>query len=283
MTGTDMRPPATGSPATPPLGFDESHSLLTPEAAFDPLSVSLLDAESADPAEVVSMGLPEFVVAEARANGVPAPPVRICASPDSLAEAVAVMRLLRRGQDTPATNLTLTAAHATLAVPANRRALTGLAEDGVRVRTCQEVMPDMITLGTTVGVVTVKDIDGTRRVRVFRSPHKVDHMLRWQFSQWYRSAALEELRDVLDILDNPMRVEVMAHLSAGTKDEVAARGLNVSVRTYHRHVAAIMSTLGVHARFAAGMRAQQTGLSALCSMVRKGRPPTQTSPDAPGP
>lgn len=264
--------------------FDADSPQLTPEAALDSLSVSLLGAEPTRLPEVAPVDLPAFVLAEVRASGGTAPPVRICASADALPEAVRVMSLLRRGQDSPATNLTLTAAHTTLAVPANRRALTGLADDGVRVRTCQEVIPDMITLGNAVGLVTVKDLDSTRHMRVFRSSHKVDYMLRWQFSQWYRSVGLEELQDVLDILDNPIRVEIVAYLSAGTKDEAAARSLNVSVRTYHRHVAAIMSTLGVRSRFEAGMRAQQTGLSTLCSMVCQSPGPLGgTSSDAPRP
>lgn len=49
-------------------------------------------------------------------------------------------------------------------------------------------------------------------------------------------------------------------LSTGLTDEVAARDMGVSLRTYRRHVAEIMRALGANSRFQAGARAVEFGL-----------------------
>ncbi|MFC5216347.1 helix-turn-helix transcriptional regulator [Streptomyces coerulescens] len=54
--------------------------------------------------------------------------------------------------------------------------------------------------------------------------------------------------------------QVLGALRAGVTDEVAARELTVSVRTYRRHVAEIMALLGANSRFQAGVRAAELGL-----------------------
>ncbi|MEY9994429.1 DNA-binding CsgD family transcriptional regulator [Streptomyces sp. V4I8] len=54
--------------------------------------------------------------------------------------------------------------------------------------------------------------------------------------------------------------QVLDALRAGVTDEVAARDLTVSVRTYRRYVAEIMALLGANSRFQAGVRAAELGL-----------------------
>ncbi|MFI1222604.1 MULTISPECIES: LuxR family transcriptional regulator [unclassified Streptomyces] len=53
---------------------------------------------------------------------------------------------------------------------------------------------------------------------------------------------------------------ILGHLHAGVTDEVAARELTVSVRTYGRYVAEIMTLLGANSRFQMGVRAAELGL-----------------------
>lgn len=53
---------------------------------------------------------------------------------------------------------------------------------------------------------------------------------------------------------------VLGALDLGLTDELAARRLAVSVRTYRRHVADIMARLGVATRFQIGARAMELGL-----------------------
>lgn len=53
---------------------------------------------------------------------------------------------------------------------------------------------------------------------------------------------------------------VMTQLTQGYKDDVAARQLGVSVRTYRRYVADLLRDLDAQSRFQAGVRAAQLGL-----------------------
>ncbi|SDI32095.1 response regulator transcription factor [Nonomuraea jiangxiensis] len=53
---------------------------------------------------------------------------------------------------------------------------------------------------------------------------------------------------------------VLGMLGSGATDEAAARALEVSVRTYRRHVAGIMAMLEVSSRFAAGVRVARLGV-----------------------
>jgi hypothetical protein len=53
---------------------------------------------------------------------------------------------------------------------------------------------------------------------------------------------------------------VLRALGSGATDEVAARDLGLSLRTYRRRVAELLSTLGAGSRFQAGIRAGELGL-----------------------
>ncbi|WP_460723798.1 hypothetical protein [Nocardia heshunensis] len=53
---------------------------------------------------------------------------------------------------------------------------------------------------------------------------------------------------------------ILNTLNLGLIDETAARRLGLSLRTYRRHVADLMTRLGVHSRFQIGVRAAQLGL-----------------------
>ena len=59
-----------------------------------------------------------------------------------------------------------------------------------------------------------------------------------------------------------LMLRILRRLNTGVKDEVAARELAVSVRTYRRHIAEIMTILSVDSRFQAGVRAAELGLLA---------------------
>ncbi|WP_236076159.1 LuxR family transcriptional regulator [Streptomyces coffeae] len=56
--------------------------------------------------------------------------------------------------------------------------------------------------------------------------------------------------------------QILGFLREGVTDEVAARELTVSVRTYRRYVAEIMTLLGARSRFQAGVRAAELRLLA---------------------
>lgn len=57
---------------------------------------------------------------------------------------------------------------------------------------------------------------------------------------------------------------ILERLRAGHTDDVAAKEIQVSLRTYRRHVAAIMRDVGANSRFQAGVRAVELGLLSPC-------------------
>lgn len=77
---------------------------------------------------------------------------------------------------------------------------------------------------------------------------------------WGNAVALAEPPGPAGRLCTDSALRILECLRAGLTDEVAARELEVSLRTYRRYVAEIMRELGAHSRFQAGVRAVEAGL-----------------------
>ncbi|MBY8879786.1 helix-turn-helix transcriptional regulator [Actinacidiphila acidipaludis] len=79
-------------------------------------------------------------------------------------------------------------------------------------------------------------------------------------SMWQASALAAGPIDFGNQARSDMAREVLRCLRLGLTDEVAARELSISVRTYRRYVADIMKALAADSRFQAGVRAAALGL-----------------------
>ena len=78
-------------------------------------------------------------------------------------------------------------------------------------------------------------------------------------SLWSTALDLDQaLRSVAPVASELDRAVLML-MSSGVKDEAAARQLNVSDRTYRRHVADLLLRLGASSRFQAGVEAVRRG------------------------
>lgn len=77
---------------------------------------------------------------------------------------------------------------------------------------------------------------------------------------WANARSLAEYQRTGTRLRTESVRRILERLRAGYTDDVAARELQVSLRTYRRHVAEIMRELGVNSRFQAGVRAMEMGL-----------------------
>ncbi|MFJ4283618.1 LuxR C-terminal-related transcriptional regulator [Streptomyces massasporeus] len=77
---------------------------------------------------------------------------------------------------------------------------------------------------------------------------------------WSRCRRLDDHLVLSSRLRSELTRRILERLRAGQTDDVAARELNVSLRTYRRHVAEIMRELGASSRFQAGARAVELGL-----------------------
>ncbi|MFJ9691464.1 TrmB family transcriptional regulator sugar-binding domain-containing protein [Kitasatospora sp. NPDC101183] len=99
-----------------------------------------------------------------------------------------------------------------------------------------------------------------RRAAVIRVP-EVIHTLHILFDNVWRSSLPAGERIVFgDRARAAFARQILGMLRAGVTDEVAARDLAISVRTYRRYVAEIMTLLGASSRFQAGVRAAELGL-----------------------
>jgi hypothetical protein len=93
------------------------------------------------------------------------------------------------------------------------------------------------------------------------SAHPLVHFLKTMFGiSWSSGTPLGEVFHVNEKLRGQRAQSILASLGAGEKDEVAARKLGMSVRTYRRHVAEIMRDVHATSRFQAGVRAAELGL-----------------------
>lgn len=79
-------------------------------------------------------------------------------------------------------------------------------------------------------------------------------------STWESAPALSTHLALFRKESDETALTVLRALNHGFKDEVAARRLGVSLRTYRRYVADIMTRLGVTTRFQIGVRAAELGL-----------------------
>lgn len=77
---------------------------------------------------------------------------------------------------------------------------------------------------------------------------------------WSRGRELVDRLELSPRLRSDFTRRVLQRLRAGHTDAAAARELEVSLRTYRRHVAEIMRELEASSRFQAGVRAVELGL-----------------------
>jgi hypothetical protein len=135
-----------------------------------------------------------------------------------------------------------------------------------RVPPLQAIMVD----GTAALVVAGSGAG--RRASVIRVP-EVLTTLHTLFDSVWRTAVPAHERVVFgDRARAAFARQILGALRAGVTDEVAARELTVSVRTYRRYVAEIMTLLGASSRFQAGVRAAQLGLLPLDGPDGRSRP-----------
>lgn len=137
--------------------------------------------------------------------------------------------------------------------------LREVAGRGAGVRISRTPVNETIILDRRVAIVAGGTEHGERGYSVVSQPDLVAGLYSLFEATWQAATPLAdhdrswaELRELA-----PRIVDV---LSSGAKDEAAARGLGLSVRTYRRRVAELMDALGAESRFQAGVRARELGL-----------------------
>lgn len=130
---------------------------------------------------------------------------------------------------------------------------------GAGVRTTGEMLEPATVYDSTVCVVPVDAGKPLSGIMILRQAVIAAH-LRTLFAQVWRTA--EDLpmdRDVPDTGPSALERAILDVLSRVDKDEIGARELGVSLRTYRRNVACLLRRLGAANRFQAGLLAAERG------------------------
>ncbi|WP_156937553.1 hypothetical protein [Haloglycomyces albus] len=132
-----------------------------------------------------------------------------------------------------------------------------LKPDLVHARTAWEPVPEFAIFDGKTALV--KSCTGGEYSQVFTvEVPELIHSLSDLFERhWRLSLTPERYRRLKKALASPRCQQVICQLKEGSLDEVAARRIDVSVRTYRRYVATLMEILDVDTRFQVAWRLAQ--------------------------
>ncbi|MEU9201532.1 DNA-binding response regulator [Streptomyces sp. NPDC048332] len=189
----------------------------------------------------------------------------LCAARDldtwSQPSARASIRNRMRATDSPGPTARKLLSPMALADEATRRHLRLVQSQGALVRISGSPLPhETIIIDRRVTILAGRETPAGRQYTVTTSTTVVDGVHALFSAIWDNSVELDAyLRQDVPHLDADDRTIIDA-LGSGLTDTSAARRLGVSLRTYRRRVAQLMTTLDAGSRFQAGLRAGELGL-----------------------
>lgn len=134
------------------------------------------------------------------------------------------------------------------------------AEHGQLAIRVARLPPLQVLIADGATALVVVGPPGDRLASLIRAPEVLRALGTLFESIWSSSAPPDEHIAFGDRDRAALVRQILGAMRAGVTDEVAARELTVSVRTYRRYVAEIMTLLGASSRFQAGVRAAELGL-----------------------
>lgn len=150
---------------------------------------------------------------------------------------------------------------AVLANQGSRRVLREMAAKGVQIRIASTpIAYETFVLDRRYAILAGERSGGGREYTVTTGPSVVGSVHALFEAAWASATDFDVLlRGGRPELDADSRT-VLRALTSGATDEVAARELGLSLRTYRRRVAGLLAVLGADSRFQAGIRAGELGL-----------------------
>ncbi|MFF2146621.1 LuxR C-terminal-related transcriptional regulator [Kitasatospora sp. NPDC058190] len=166
------------------------------------------------------------------------------------------LRALRRGISLRTVVLTSATAD-----PATGRYLRELTQAGAEIRAVEQRMERLLVFDRSVAVVPVDPADSSRGALIVRQAGLVSHMIELFNQVWNAAAPLAEGDDPAGSEEQLSTNELMVLriLTEVEKDEVGARQMGISVRTFRRYVADVMLRLGAANRFQVAIMARERG------------------------
>lgn len=140
--------------------------------------------------------------------------------------------------------------------PAVMKILDRFACDGAQVRITRAVPHRLVLIDRKLAVVPARADDPASGALFVTQPVVVSSFV-GQFSQLWRAGRRVGQAD--RDLNVALIHDTVSMLRSGVTDEVAAKQLNVSVRTLRRRVASVLEMLGASSRFEAGVKASEAG------------------------
>ncbi|HEY4457839.1 MAG TPA: DNA-binding response regulator [Pseudonocardiaceae bacterium] len=148
-----------------------------------------------------------------------------------------------------------------LADPIAAGHVRAIAAAGGRVRISSAPLPhETIIVDGRIAVTAGRGEGPARDFSVITVPDVVANVRGLVLSAWQAATDLADHEAARQPHIDEQGLTILRTLSAGQKDETAARQLGLSVRTYRRRVAELMDALGASSRFQAGVRARELGL-----------------------
>jgi DNA-binding NarL/FixJ family response regulator len=151
---------------------------------------------------------------------------------------------------------------AALADEYSRAHLRELVDRGALVRIASAALPhETIVIDRRLAILAGLNGPGGREYTLTTAPNLVGGVYALFDAAWDAATDLKAfLRGEQPQLDTASRT-VLRALGSGATDEKAARELGMSLRTYRRRVAELLTTLDAGSRFQAGIRAGELGLN----------------------
>ncbi|MET9396193.1 helix-turn-helix transcriptional regulator [Kitasatospora sp. NPDC002965] len=143
-----------------------------------------------------------------------------------------------------------------LADPESHRRLLRIAASGIEVRISDGPLTrEAIIIDRRTAILAGAPVRGVRTYTVVNTPEVVDGVRSLFRATWETATDLADCTPAPTPLTEQAR-HILRALAAGHTDETGARLLGVSLRTYRRRVADLMTSLGATSRFQAGLLAQ---------------------------
>jgi predicted transcriptional regulator/DNA-binding CsgD family transcriptional regulator len=140
-----------------------------------------------------------------------------------------------------------------------RQHMRTLSRHGCEVRIADTLPHRLVVFDRAVSFLPVDPRRPEVGALVVREPAIIANLVMFFESLWANAVDLDQAIDSGAPGASDFDRAVLMLMSSGVKDEAAARQLNVSDRTYRRHVADILARLGASSRFQAGVEAVRRG------------------------
>ncbi|MEU0251401.1 LuxR family transcriptional regulator [Streptomyces sp. NPDC006184] len=170
-------------------------------------------------------------------------------------------QLLGREALAGGTRLRILCPHTARTSASARAGLRRAAEAGARIRTSNHVFEDLVIVGDDAVFLSehVEDRD-TPLVTIVYEPAVVSLLRRVYEYAWQSGADFQaDAVSYGETLDD-VKATILDLLASGLKDDVVARRIGMSSRTFRRHISGIMGELNAESRFQAGVAAACAGL-----------------------